>query len=223
MDCVNDDVKIKIFSFLHPEDIYRCYDCFLKNLYNHIGFVVNCTSIISHELVAWFQQKQIKINLLKHEFKSFVSHAWYTNGKLHSNDNQPAIIYLNGTQCWYHYDQRHRDNDLPAVIYDDGSQLWFQNDELHRDNDQPAKIITNKNITNKSLYWYQHGKLHRDNDQPATIESIGNRYWYQHDQLHRDNDQPAIIFHNGDQHWYQHGQLKRDNGKRACIFSFQCL
>jgi hypothetical protein len=75
----------------------------------------------------------------------------------------------------YYYDGKlHSFNDHPGVIYHDGGKEWYQHDKLHRDNDQPA-IINSYGST----AWYQHGKLHRDNDKPAVIFSNGTLEWYQ--------------------------------------------
>jgi hypothetical protein len=30
------------------------------------------------------------------------------------------------SKYWYRNDQRHRDNDQPAMIYPDGTKYWFQ-------------------------------------------------------------------------------------------------
>jgi len=45
-----------------------------------------------------------------------------------------------GTQEWRMNGRLHRDNDQPAVIYPDGTQEWISNGRLHRDDDQPAYI-----------------------------------------------------------------------------------
>jgi len=64
----------------------------------------------------------------------------YLDGKLHSYDDKPAIIFPDDIQIWYKNGKRHRDNDLPAVIYADSEQWWFQNNKIHRDGDKPAVI-----------------------------------------------------------------------------------
>ena len=68
MEYLNDNVQIKIFSFLQPEDIIVCYDCLLKNIISHIGFNVHCNSIVSNEIVTWFQKRKIKLHLMQ-EYK----------------------------------------------------------------------------------------------------------------------------------------------------------
>jgi hypothetical protein len=64
--------------------------------------------------------------------------AWFRNGKLHRENDLPAVIHFDGTQKWYLDGKLHRDNDLPAIMDANGNQAWFQNGELHRDNDLPA-------------------------------------------------------------------------------------
>ena len=77
-----------------------------------------------------------------------------------------------GSELWYKDGKLHRDNDLPAITHTDSRKGWYQNGLLHRDGDLPA--ITSDN----SSRWYKDGELHRDNDLPAIIDSYGNReYW----------------------------------------------
>jgi hypothetical protein len=73
--------------------------------------------------------------------------------KLHSFNDQPAIIYVNGSKFWYQHGELHRDNDQPAAIYSNGRKSWYQNGERHRDNDLPAVI----HVDGLKL-WYQYGK-----------------------------------------------------------------
>jgi antitoxin component YwqK of YwqJK toxin-antitoxin module len=113
----------------------------------------------------------------------------YANGVLHSFNDMPAIIRLDGSQFWYKDGKLHRDNDMPAIIYSDafikgGEQFWYQNGKIHRNNDMPAVI------SNGSQRWYQNGKKHRDNDMPAIIwthgmnDAYGTQEWYQNGKLH---------------------------------------
>ena len=48
-------------------------------------------------------------------------------GKLHRDNDQPAVIYANDDQYWYQNGKQHRDNNQPAVIYANGNQYWYQN------------------------------------------------------------------------------------------------
>ena len=97
-------------------------------------------------------------------------------GKIHVSEDQLAILVLayKGNQYWYQNGKLHRDNDMPAVICVNGSQEWYQNGNYHRNNDMPAVITPNG-----SQFWYQNGKLHRDNDMPAVIRVYGSQEWYQ--------------------------------------------
>jgi antitoxin component YwqK of YwqJK toxin-antitoxin module len=68
---------------------------------------------------------------------------WYRNvknGKLHRFGNLPAIKNKrsDGRLEWYQNGKLHRDDDKPAVIFADGTKLWYQNGKLHRDNDKQS-------------------------------------------------------------------------------------
>jgi ribosomal protein L25 (general stress protein Ctc) len=79
-----------------------------------------------------------------------------------------------GTICYYNKDgQRHRENDQPAVIYADGTKEWWVNDKLHRENDQPAVIYADG-----TKEWWVNDKLHRENNQPAYISADGTQRWW---------------------------------------------
>jgi len=38
-----------------------------------------------------------------------------------------TITYPNRTKKWYQNGKLHRDNDLPAVTYPNGTKKWYQN------------------------------------------------------------------------------------------------
>jgi hypothetical protein len=79
---------------------------------------------------------------------------YYYQGTLHSFNDQPACIWLDGTKLWYQHGKRHRDNDQPAIIYSSGTREWCQYGYNHRDNDQPAIIYSDG-----KQQWYQRGKF----------------------------------------------------------------
>lgn len=83
------------------------------------------------------------------------SQMWYMNGKLHRDQDQPAIIRADGTREWWVNGQCHRDNDLPAIVDVDGTQEWWINGQCHRD-DGPAIILADG-----TQYWYKNGQRHR--------------------------------------------------------------
>ena len=51
---------------------------------------------------------------------------WSKNGKLHRDNDQPAIITYDGSRHWYKNGKYHRDNDKPAVIQFDGTKEWWK-------------------------------------------------------------------------------------------------
>lgn len=48
---------------------------------------------------------------------------WYLEGKPH-RENEPAIIYGDGTKEWYLHGKRHRE-DGPARQWSDGLKEWY--------------------------------------------------------------------------------------------------
>lgn len=102
-------------------------------------------------------------------------------GKLHSFDDEPAVIYISGdkkgTEKWYKHGQKHRDGDRPAQIlyepiehkhpkYKMCSLFWYQYDKLHREDDKPAVEWYDLGFD-----WYQNGKRHRE-EGPASISQL---------------------------------------------------
>jgi len=50
-----------------------------------------------------------------------------SDGEIHRDNNQPAVILANGYQAWWVNGRLHRDNDKPAVILANGYQAWWVN------------------------------------------------------------------------------------------------
>lgn len=219
MNDLNDDVLLEIISYLTPQDVISFYNSccqfqtLLHLLSHHIGFVVECKEIVDNEIIKWFKQKNIKLQLLVLcDFFSFISEEkWYRNGVLHRDDDLPAIV-TKYYQAWYCNGVLHRDGDLPAYIHVNGVLLkWYEHGKLHRDGDLPAYI----HIDGEQM-WYQHGKLHRDDDLPAHIDTNGYQSWYQNGLCHRDHDKPAVIAHHY-QWWCQFDKFHRNGGRPALV------
>ena len=80
-----------------------------------------------------------------------------------------------GTIRYYKNGKLHRDNDLPAVEWNNGDKEWHK--EWHKEGkihriDDPA---IEDNYGNK--HWYKEGKKHRDNG-PAVEYFDGDKLWY---------------------------------------------
>ncbi len=97
----------------------------------------------------------------------------------------------------------HRDDDLPAVEWSDGTKCWYQNGKLHRDGDQPA--IEGASGRKE---WYQNGKCHRDGDRPAIECPDGSKYWYQKNKRSRDDGLPAAERADGTKEWWFNGKFQ---------------
>lgn len=99
---------------------------------------------------------------------------WLLNGKLHRDDDLPALECANGDKLWYRNGKLHREGDRPAIEHANGNKWWYHNGELHRDNDLPAFT----NIEDGTKYWYRYGNHHRDGMHPAIMYLHGRCVWY---------------------------------------------
>lgn len=55
--------------------------------------------------------------------------AWYHDGKLHRDNDLPAVVSTNGMKEWYQHGKVHRHRG-PAVLFPDGSGQWLISDDL---------------------------------------------------------------------------------------------
>jgi len=74
------------------------------------------------------------------------------NGRLHSFDDNPAVIYNNGDKLWYKKGRFHRKGG-PAIEWANGDKFWYSKSRHHRI-DGPA-------IERKNGYkeWFYKGKV----------------------------------------------------------------
>lgn len=120
-----------------------------------------------------------------------------SNGKLHSFDDQPAIVWPCGSKAWYHHGVQERGNnysliryhadgewvkcwtingiadrvDGPAWEYSDGSTVYFKDGRRNG----KSTYLNSKNKIWRIAY-YQNGKLHKT-DGPAVIEDGRSEWW----------------------------------------------
>jgi hypothetical protein len=60
-------------------------------------------------------------------------------GKLHRENDLPAVITKNGTRYWYQFGIHHRENG-PAITYNSGRELWIHNNKIISDENYLKKI-----------------------------------------------------------------------------------
>ena len=70
---------------------------------------------------------------------------------LHSIEDNPSVIYNNGTKEWHFYGSLNRD-EFPAIEYANGDKEYWNLGRRHRE-DGPAIIYGNKK------YWFENGKF----------------------------------------------------------------
>jgi hypothetical protein len=143
--CINTDVLSGIISFLDiTED---------KSILTSCQQIFNLTDNESNKILRIWE------NNSKYECKKDENRTnWYVNGKIHRDNDRPAIEYADGYKAWFINGRRHRDYDLPAVEHPTGTKEWYVNGRLHRDNDKPAVERSNGNKE-----WWVNDKLIRIN------------------------------------------------------------
>ena len=138
MNSLFEDGQIMIMSYLKPKEIISFYNScdqfqtIVNELAKHIGFVVKCYEIVDQNLIDWFQKQDIRLRFCNSYECRHGHQYWYRNGKLHRDNDLPAIIYSNGTCVWFQNGRKYREGDQPAAIYADGTQHWYKNGRLHR-------------------------------------------------------------------------------------------
>ncbi len=146
---------------------------------------------------------------------TYMDTYYYVNGKLHRENDEPAILMSDGSIEYRICGERHREGDKPARITAKGSELYYIKGALHRDFDKPA-VIRKRSDKIWKCEWYQNGFCHRDGDKPAIIENDGTQKWYRLGQTHREGDKPAITTPKYD-HYRKHDFTHRGNNKPAFI------
>lgn len=82
----------------------------------------------------------------------------FTNrtSEYHSSDDEPSVIYPNGTKEWHWGGKLHRGSSAggrpPAVIYSNGDCEWWSGGKRHNSNG-PAVVYGNKK------YWFDRGSF----------------------------------------------------------------
>jgi len=108
------DIQRRILDLQDLEGIKALYESseeLIKETIKHTKFIVKCKKVLSDEELEWFESKNIKVKLLEEYKIEQFNQVWYQNGKLHREDNLPAIIYPDGTQYWYQNGKCHREHD----------------------------------------------------------------------------------------------------------------
>lgn len=106
--------------------------------------------------------------------KSVITYNGFTSikifGKLHSINDEPAIITKYDYRMWYYADNLHRVDDKPAVIIPRSFNAW--SDVIINTEHVPTFFFDN------SREWFRHGVIHRDNCKPARMHATGILEWW---------------------------------------------
>ena len=112
-------------------------------------FEIKCTDKVRRRWI----NSQMEIKKEYNDDNSLSAIYYFVNGKLHREDDQPAVEYADGLKYWYQNGSIHRDGDKPAIEYSVGFKVWYQHGKRHREGDKPAAIYAYG-----SLEWWTNGK-----------------------------------------------------------------
>lgn len=84
--------------------------------------------------------------------------------QLHSIDDQPAVVYADGTRWWYRDGKIHRDNG-PAIIHANGVQEWWQNNQ-RQCIEYPDSLAVHPDLRGVKQF-YENGVVVREEYPPA--------------------------------------------------------
>ena len=95
----------------------------------------------------------------------------YKDDKLHSFDDQPALV-------------EHYSDLIPGLVVCMG---WYKDGELHRDNGKPAQICVNSMSDNAiTELWFVDGELYQKDNKPVIVsyrdmlrKQVLDEKWYQ--------------------------------------------
>lgn len=106
------------------------------------------------------------------DYQSLTAPEWqkFNKGQIH-RENQPAVIFYNNSQHWYRNGKLHREDDKPAIVdKGTGCLSWFINGKLHRIN-KPARVLLN------GYEWYNNGVLHRTDGPAIVDYGVPKEEW----------------------------------------------
>lgn len=157
----NYDIQNHILSYLSPKSVVQVYlssnelKTMIQELAKHYkGFQVKCTKPVSDKTILWYKKHNIRLSLVRKCVTDCYGTYFYENGKKHSIDDQPAVIYNTGRKQWLKYGKLHRDGDKPAVV-------------------SPVDDVTGGFVA-----YFRDGLIHRDG-KPAVIYRYGYQLWFQ--------------------------------------------
>lgn len=157
-----------------------------------------------------------------------------TKRHIHMDDaeDEPTVVFSDGTCEWYKNNVLHREGDRPAVIKPDGSKFWYIRGRQHRESDKPAVETLEYGVYERfgSFYpeqhgaakalayvWMRHGVIHRDNNRPAVVHAATHTaFWLRNGKLDRTDGGPTAVKQEALE-WHENNELHRDAPRPACM------
>ena len=102
-------------------------------------------------------------------YPDFMVNIWCKDGKIHRDNDKPAVVFRNGMMEWWENGKRHRQNGMYSIIMNI-NYLKTDVEEVSTSllYDFDCKLFQN----NQSVQiWYRFGKLYREGNKPPIIYS----------------------------------------------------
>ena len=117
----NDIIRV-ISTYLTPPEFKTLHESMNDESLNQ--FTIQCTSVISVDLLHWFQSKQIRVELWRRE--ATIGGIYFTqlNGLMHSFDDKPSKV-TSTTMQWHRHGLLHRDHGQAAVVTKISDNEWM--------------------------------------------------------------------------------------------------
>ena len=158
VDTLNNAIRIsrRMFNILsEPKFRYLITQKLIRENQPHGKIIIQVDDEQQEEILQSLEETiDYEMDILDTEMNCTIT---YFLGKIHSINDEPAVVRSDGTRKWYKNGLLHRDDDKPAIIYGSGTNEWYKNGLLHRDDDKPAL-----ELRDGTKYWYNNGVIHRD-------------------------------------------------------------
>ena len=175
-----------------PTDIIHCIFKFIS--YFELDDVLDCFLLTCCEYTC------VKYKIYTSRLTNIIYNnriEYLIEGKLHREEDLPAVEYMTGGIEFYYNGHLHRIG-LPAAIYSYGNKQWWMHGKRHRENGPAVEW------SDGYKEWWVHGKRHRIGG-PAVEYANGSKFWWVNGVLHRSNG-PAAEYADGTKEYWRHGK-----------------
>jgi hypothetical protein len=160
-------------TYHHEGEVIACKSGFhfckeLKDVFQYYSYAVYCR-VVGSGKVHTEEDKTVAetihiVELLQGRFESGGHVFYFDKGRLHRDEDLPAMELAGGSKIFCQNGVRHRDYNLPAEVWADGTRCYFQHGVYHRGGILPAV-----EFANGEKIFYKKGELIRHKNQYRCI------------------------------------------------------